>query len=155
MHWIATGLAAVAIVMLTTAADTPSNAIVISDAWIPATNEAPVDTPLYMTITNNTDRSDSLVRARCPTELADFTEKHATDRGEGGTTMRVVKNFTIPSQGSVKLQPGGDHLMLHIRAPLQPGQTFSCAMSFQAAGTVNAQVTVTTGASGAATGRPD
>ncbi|MBV9249248.1 MAG: copper chaperone PCu(A)C, partial [Acetobacteraceae bacterium] len=116
----------------------------VSKGWTPAVAEAGGDRPLYMTITSHADTPDSLLRARCPTAIADFTEKHATDRGEGGFSMREVKNFTIPAGATVALEPEGNHLMLlHLRAPLQEGQTFSCAVVFQKAGSIPVEIKVT------------
>ena len=136
MRWIAAGLIAMTIVTRAAMAEAPTG-LAVSDAWVPATSQVHGDVPFYMTIANRGDVPDSLIRARCPTDLADFTEKHATDRGEGGTSMREVKSYAIPAQGTVMLQPGGDHLMLlHIREPLQQGQTFQCSVVFQKAGTV-------------------
>lgn len=146
MHWIATGLIATTLVTRAAMADTPPGAVDLSEAWVPATSQIRGDAPLYMTIANHGDTPDGLIRARCPTDLADFTEKHATDRGEGGTAMREVKSFLVPANGTVLLRPGGDHLMLlHIRVPLRAGQTFPCSLVFQKAGVVTVEVTVATG----------
>jgi copper(I)-binding protein len=144
MRCIGTGLVAAAMMaMPALAADTPGSSIDLSRAWAPATAQTRGDAPLYMTITNRGDGPDSLIRVRCPTNLADFTEKHATDRGEGGTTMREVKSFAVPAGGTMTLAPGGDHLMLlHVREPLQEGQTFTCSVAFQKAGTVPVEVRV-------------
>ena len=148
MHWIATGLLAAIMLARTAMADTPSGVIALSEAWVPATTEVRGDAPLLMTIVNHGDAPDSLIRARCPTERVDFVEKYSTDRGEGGISMREVKAFAIPAQGTVTLKPDGDHLMLlHIREPLQAGQTFACSIVFQKAGTVTVDVTVTPGIS--------
>ena len=143
MYWIATGLFATAVVAQANAAETPANLIDLSAAWTLATSQARADTPLFMTIANRGDAADSLLRARCPPDIADFTEKHATDRGEGGLAMREVKNFAIPAQGTVTLAPGGNHLMLlQVREPLTAGRTFTCSIVFQKAGTVTVEVKV-------------
>jgi len=119
-------------------------AIEVSDAWTPASAQARVDAPVYMTIANRTDGPDSLVRVRCP--VADFAEKHATDRGEGGFAMREVKAIAIPPGAVVTLAPRGAHLMLlHTKQALQPGETFTCSVVFQKAGAVPVEVTVVPG----------
>ena len=140
---------ATALLLLTTlatpsgAADTPVGGIDPSKAWTQATTSATGDAPLYMTITNRASVPDSLLRIRCPTDLADFTVKHATDRGEGGTAMREVKSFEIPAGGTLTLAPGGDHLMLlSVRQPFHQGDTFTCSLVFRTAGTVTVAVTV-------------
>lgn len=144
MRWVETGLLAAAIVAgPAMAADTSGGTIELSRAWTLATAQTGGDSPVYMTVTNRGDAPDSLVRVRCPTDLADFTEKQATDRGEGGTAMREVKSFAIPANGATTLMPGGNHLMLlHVRKPLQDGQTFTCSVTFQKAGTVPVEVKV-------------
>ncbi len=125
------------------AAEAPG-AIEVSNAWTPASAQTRVDAPLYMTIANRGDGPDSLVRVRCP--VADFAEKHATDRGEGGLAMREVKAIAIPPGAVVTLAPRGAHLMLlHTKQALQPGETFTCSVVFQKAGTVPVEVTVAPG----------
>ena len=125
------------------AADAPGG-IEVSNAWTPVSPQPRVDAPLYMTITNRGDGPDSLVRFRCP--VADFTEKHMTDRGEGGLAMREVKAIAIPPGAAVTLAPRGAHLMLlHTKQALQPGETFTCSVVFQKAGAVPVEVTVAPG----------
>lgn len=120
------------------------SAIEVSNAWTPASAQARVDAPLYMMIANRSDGPDSLVRVRCP--VADFAEKHATDRGEGGYAMREVKAIAIPAGATVTLAPRGFHLMLlHTKQALQPGETFTCSVVFQKAGAVPVEVAVAPG----------
>ena len=122
------------------AADAPG-AVEVSNAWTPATTQTRIDAPIYMTVANKGDGPDSLVRFRCP--VAEFTEKHVTDRGEGGYAMREVKAIAIPAGGTVTLAPRGPHLMLlKTKQPFAAGETFTCNVVFQKAGTVPVEVTV-------------
>lgn len=115
--------------------------IEVSNAWTPAAEQTRIDAPVYMTVANRTDAPDSLVRVRCP--VANFAEKHVTDRGEGGYAMREVKAIAIPAGTTVTLAPRGPHLMLlQTKQALQPGETFTCSVVFQKAGTVPVEVTV-------------
>ena len=142
MRWAVTGFLAASV----GAAWAAEGAIDVSRAWTPAASQARVDAPIYMTVTNHGDTPDSLVRVRCPADLADATEKHATDRGEGGTAMREVKSLAVPAGGTVTLAPGGNHLMLlNVREPLREGQTFTCSLVFQKAGTISVEVRVAPG----------
>ena len=143
MRRISLGLVSAAIAAAPAmAADSPG-AVELSKAWTPAAAQPRGDQPVYLTITNHADAPDTLTRVRCPSEIADFTEKHATDRGEGGLAMREVKSFAVPAGGTTALAPEGNHLMLlHLRAPLQDGQTFTCSLVFQKAGTVPVEVKV-------------
>jgi copper(I)-binding protein len=118
-------------------------ALDVSRAWTPAVEQTGRDSPVYMTITNRADAPDSLLRVRCPMDVADFTEKDTTDRGEGGLAMREVKSIAIPANGTATLAPDGDHLtLLHVRQVLREGQTFTCSLVFQKAGTIPVEVTV-------------
>ncbi|MBV9118210.1 MAG: copper chaperone PCu(A)C [Acetobacteraceae bacterium] len=143
MRWAAAGFLAASVAAVPAAAE---GAIDVSRAWTPAVGQARVDAPIYMTVTNHGDAPDSLVRVRCPADLADATEKHATDRGEGGTAMREVKSLAVPAGGTVTLAPDGSHLMLlNVREPLREGQTFRCSLVFQKAGTIPVEVRVAPG----------
>ena len=121
--------------------------IEVSNAWTPASAQTRIDVPVYMVIANRTDAPDSLLRVRCP--VADFAEKHVTDRGEGGAAMREVRAIAIPPGAVVTLTPRGAHLMLlHTKQALQLGETFTCSVVFQKAGTVPVEVTVAPGGAG-------
>ena len=144
MRWAAAGFLAASVAAVPAAA--AEGAIDVSRAWTPASGQARVDAPIYMTVTNHGDAPDSLVRVRCPADLADATEKHASDRGEGGTAMREVKSLAVPAGGTVTLAPDGSHLMLlNVREPLREGQTFKCSLVFQRAGTIPVEVRVAPG----------
>ena len=145
MRWMGISLlfAAGTLAMPAVAADGSGGGIEVSRAWAPATAQTGGDAPVYMTITNKGDTPDNLLRVRCPTDLADFTEKDVTDRGEGGTAIREVKSFAIPAGGTLTLAPGGSQLrLLHLKGPLREGQTFTCSVAFQKAGTVPVEVKV-------------
>lgn len=143
MRWTATSLLLAAAVAAApaAAAEAGGAAVEVTKAWTPAV-QARGDAPIYMTITNRGDAPDSLVRARCPTDLADFTEKYTTDRGEGGLSAREVKTIAIPA-GDTTFAPDGTYLkLLHLRGALEEGRTFTCSVVFQKAGTVPVEVRV-------------
>ena len=144
MHWTGRYVLTASLAALPVMRAEAQGVIEISKAWTPALAQTRVDTPVYMVIANRSDAPDSLVRVRCP--VADFAEKHATDRGEGGFAMREVKAIAIPAGGTVTLAPQGFHLMLlHTKQALQPGETFTCSVVFRKAGTVPVEVTVALG----------
>jgi copper(I)-binding protein len=120
---------------------TGGEALQISDAWVAATDRVGIDVPLLMTIRNPSDIADSLLRVRCP--VANFAEKHTVDRGEGSPAMRAVSSIPIAPSAGVVLKPDQYHLMLlQTRQPLVVGETFSCSMVFQKAGTIETEVHV-------------
>ena len=99
------------------------------------------DLPLLMTIKNEADIADTLVRVRCP--VANFSEKHIVDRGEGAPAMRAVSAIPIAANSTIVLKPDGYHVMLlQTRQALTEGETFTCAVVFQKAGTIETEVHV-------------
>ena len=116
--------------------------ILLSRAWAPAPAKQGDDTPLYMTIANNGDVPDSLIRARCP--FATFTEEVAVDSGgEGSPSTREVKAIPIPARKKTVLQPGGWHIvLLQTTQPLHAGQILGCTLTFRKAGERLVEVTI-------------
>ena len=67
------------------------------------------------------------------TEAAESTELHETVVDDAGkSTMRQVEGgFTIPAEGSIDLEPGGDHLMLMgLTGPVEAGVEVSFTLTF-------------------------
>jgi len=78
---------------------------------------------------------------RCP--VANFSEKHTVDRGEGAPAMRAVNSIPIPAGKTTELKRDGHHIMLlQTRQKLVDGETFTCAVVFQKAGTRETEVQV-------------
>ena len=118
-----------------------NEALEITDAWVPASSSSGIDVALSMTINNASDDADSLLRVRCP--VANFSEKHTVDRGEGSPAMRAISAIPIAARSSVEMKPERFHLMLlQTRQPLVSGETFRCTVIFQKAGTIETEVHV-------------
>jgi hypothetical protein len=105
--------------------------LMVSDAWAPAPAKAGDDTGLYMTIVNNGDVGDNLLRTRC--SFAQFTENVTVDSGgEGSPSTRVVPAIPIPGRKTVTLTPSGYHVrVLQTTGKLTPGQVLGCTVRFQ------------------------
>jgi copper(I)-binding protein len=115
--------------------------IAISDAWVPANEQAGSNVALSMTIKNQSDAADALVRVRCP--AANFAVKHTVDRGEGAPAMREVSAIPIAAGGTTVLKPDAYHVMLlQTRQALAAGDAFNCSIVFQKAGTIETEVKV-------------
>jgi periplasmic copper chaperone A len=113
----------------------------VANARVPASDEIGIDLPLLMTIRNDTAEGDAISRVRCP--FANFSEKHTVDRGEGAPAMRAVKSIPIPENKTTELKRDGYHVMLlQTRQKLVDGETFTCAVVFQKAGTKETEVQV-------------
>ena len=71
------------------------------------------------------------------------TTTTAMGGGDDSMTMRPVESIELPAGKTVKLEPGGYHIMLlELAKPLEVGQTFDVTLSFKMAGdrTVTAEV---------------
>ncbi|WP_347339839.1 copper chaperone PCu(A)C [Bradyrhizobium aeschynomenes] len=115
--------------------------LTLSEAWVPATPEVGRDIPLLLTIKNETTAPEALMRVRCP--IANFSERHTVDRGEGAPAMRAIPNIPIPAGSTLVLLPTAYHVMLlQTREPLEPGKRFTCTIVFQKAGSIETEVEV-------------
>jgi periplasmic copper chaperone A len=113
----------------------------VTNARVPASDQVGVDLPLLMTIRNDGAEADAISRVRC--SIANFSEKHTVDRGEGGLAMRAVKSIPIPENKTIELTRDGYHVMLlQTRQKLVDGEKFTCAVVFQNAGTKETEVQV-------------
>jgi periplasmic copper chaperone A len=138
--FLAIGLIAVGL-WLTPGFAAAGDALQVTNARVPASDEVGIDLPLLMTIRNNTTEADAILRVRCP--FANFSEKHTVDRGEGAPAMRAVKSIPIPENKTTELKRDGYHIMLlQTRQKLVDGETFTCAVAFQNAGTKETEVQV-------------
>ena len=117
------------------------NTLRVAEAWVPATDKVGADVPLLMTVHNEADAGDALLRVRCP--VANFSERHTVDRGEGAPAMRTIPSIPIAAGSTTVLKPDGYHIMLlQIRQPLVAGEKFACSINFQKAGTIETEVNV-------------
>ena len=100
----------------------------------------------YLTITGDGTR-DKLVAAAAPKSLVKTTELHKTSMNDGGMmSMKPVKAIAIPASGTVKLKPGGYHVMLiGLKKHLVAGATFPLTLTFATAGKRTVTVTVRKG----------
>ncbi len=91
---------------------------------------------VYLNIENHGDQNDVLESISTP--VAGLAEIHSTEMTpEGVMKMRTVDNLEIPAGETVKLTPGGLHLMLmQLNSPLKKGETFPVTLKFQRSGEV-------------------
>jgi copper(I)-binding protein len=108
----------------------------ISDAWVrpPLGPELPVAG--YLTITGG-GTADALMRVTSP--LASSVEIHETMAGSSGMIgMHPVERIDIDAGGSVRLEPGGYHLMLMgVTEALEVGEMVELRLTFEEAGDVS------------------
>jgi periplasmic copper chaperone A len=117
------------------AAEVKAGDIVIESPWARATPKGAEVGGGYLTIENNGAAPDRLTGG-----TADFAkvEIHEMKTANGVMTMRELKGgLAIPAHGSVRLAPGGIHLMFaHLTKPLVKGETVKATLTFEHAGSV-------------------
>ncbi len=120
--------------------------ITIIDPWSRATPGLAKNGVAYLTIRNDGRVRDRLVAAHG--ETARRTMLHAHEKSGAVMRMRSVSTIAIAPGTSMKLRPGGFHIMLFgIREPFREGMRFKLTLVFENAGAV--MVTVAVGKAGA------
>src|SRR6516164_891409 len=128
--------------------------LIISQAWSRATPGGAKVGGGYLTIENKGTAPDRLIGGS--SDAAGKVEVHEMEMNNGVMTMRPVdKGLTIDPGKTVKLAPGGYHLMLmDLKAPLKQGDKLPITLEFEKAGKVQVSLDVqAVGAPGPAAGR--
>jgi periplasmic copper chaperone A len=122
--------------------DVKAGDLVISQAWSRATPGGAKTGGGYLTIENKGSAPDRLVSGS--SDAAGKVEVHEMTMNNGVMTMRPLeKGLTIEPGKSVKLAPGGLHLMLmDLKAPLKQGDKLPITLEFEKAGKVQVSLDV-------------
>ena len=110
-------------------------------AWARATAPGQESGGVFLTLDNKGDQPDRLVAGATP--VAASVEIHTMNMH--GTIMRMEqqKLVDVPAGATVKLEPGGTHLMLvGLKSPLKVGQSFPLTLDFARAGHKQVEVKV-------------
>jgi len=95
----------------------------------------------YLTITNNGKVPDALVAASTP--AAAHVEFHETTITDGMARMRPLQEVVIAPGQSVKIEPGGIHLMLvDLRSELVTGKPVPLTLEFRVAGRITVELSI-------------
>ena len=118
------------------AEDVKAGDLVITQAWARATPGGAKTGGGFLTIENKGSAADRLVAVSG--DFAGKIEVHEMAVKDGVMTMRLLENgLTIEPGKTVKLAPGGYHLMmLDLKAPLKQGDKLPVTLQFEKAGTV-------------------
>jgi hypothetical protein len=110
--------------------------LVITQAWSRATPGGAKTGGGYLTIENKGSTPDRLIGGSA--EVADKVQVHEMATSNGVMTMRPLeKGLTIEPGKTVKLAPGGYHLMLFdLKHPLKQGDKVPVTLDFEKAGKV-------------------
>jgi copper(I)-binding protein len=95
----------------------------------------------YLSITNHGNAADVLLGASTP--VAASVQMHQTTIAEGMARMRPLTEIVIAPGTTVRIEPGGIHLMLvDLKAPLELGKSVPLDLQFRAAGKITVQLSV-------------
>lgn len=138
-------LAAVSAVVIAApvrADDVKAGDLVISQAWSRATPGGAKVAGGFLTIENKGSAPDKLVAVSA--EIAGKTEVHEMAMDNGVMKMRPLdKGLVIEPGKTVKLAPGGYHLMLQdLKGPFKEGEKVPVTLEFEKAGKVSVSLDV-------------
>ena len=95
----------------------------------------------YVILTNRGESADALVSASTP--AAESVEFHESMLVDGMSRMRPRSEIPLPAGATVKLQPGGLHLMLvGLKTPLVEGARVPLTLEFRKAGRITVEISV-------------
>lgn len=139
MRMVAIVLLAARLLCTAGAASAQTGQFAIDDAWARATPGRAETGAAYLTIRSPT--ADRLVAAATP--VAQKAELHTMEMAGMVMKMRPAESVAIPAGKPVVLKPGGLHIMLMgLKKPLQPGQSFPLTLTFDKAGSRTVEVAV-------------
>lgn len=82
----------------------------VRDPWVREPNPGRPVGAAFMTISNNGDATIRIIGAS--SKAAEVVEIHEMKTVDGVMKMRMIESLEIPANSTVKLEPGGYHLML-------------------------------------------
>ena len=96
----------------------------------------------YMEISS--PEADRLIGVSVDSTVAAMAEIHETQMNDDGTMMMSeVGRIDLPAGETVKLEPGGYHIMLmQLAEPLEKGDTFDLTLQFAEGGDITIEVEV-------------
>lgn len=145
----AAGVALAAVLVLTLAAcgsggPATAGAPTVSGAWVRPPQGMDSPAAGYLVITGGS-QADALVGASSPVAGSVMLHETTTD-SSGMTGMHMVDRLAVPAGATVKLEPGGYHLMLTgITGTIAAGGTVQIELTFERAGKVTVQAEVKQG----------
>ena len=124
------------------AEDVKAGDLLITQAWSRATPGGAKVGGGYLTITNQGSTADRLIGGAA--DVAAAVQVHEMTMNNGVMTMRPLdKGLVIEPGKTVKLSPGGLHLMLlDLKAPLKQGEKVPVTLEFEKAGKVSVTLDV-------------
>lgn len=127
--------------MLAAALPAWGGALAVTDAWSRSTPPGVTVGVAYLTLKNDSGKSDRLLKISSP--VAARVQVHRTEVLDGIARMREVAVLHVAPGETVKFEPNGMHLMLMgLRKPLVEGRSFELNLVFEVAGARKVKVVV-------------
>jgi len=118
-----------------------SGPITIDHPWSRATVAAVPTGAVYFVVHNSGQTADRLISVSSP--VAERAELHTHEHEGDMVKMRKIEAIDLAPASTVKLEPGGLHVMLmKLKAPLVKGEHFALDLKFERAGSITVQVAV-------------
>lgn len=119
----------------------PPVTVQVDRPWARATPPGATIGAGYLELRNPGSTADRLVRATTP--RAATVQIHETQMADGMMQMREVDGLNLPPGATVRLEPGGTHLMLvDLPRPLVAGERVPLILHFARAGQVTVELVV-------------
>ena len=129
-------IAALVVMAVVSPFKSPPPAVTVTDALIGADNDP---TGAYMVI-SNPGGPDTLLSASSPAASSVVLQEAGSSSGP-----TTVTRIDVPGFADLRLQPGGDQLLLRgLAGPLEVGQRVPLTLEFERSGTVTVEAEVAT-----------
>jgi len=124
--------------------------LTIDHPWSRATVAGQTVAAGYLTVRTKGVEGDRLIGAASP--AAERVELHVTTVERDVARMREVKSYELRPGGTLRLAPGGNHLMfMGIKLPFKTGERIPVTLRFERAGEVSVEFVVEAASRGAST----
>jgi copper(I)-binding protein len=118
-----------------------AESVKVANAWVRAPAPGQPTAAAYLDLT--TDRNLALVGVGSP--AAGRVEMHSTVVDSGIMRMRALPQIELPAGQTVKLAPGGTHLMLlELKRPMKGGDAVPLVLRLQPTGAGQSSITTVT-----------
>lgn len=115
--------------------------IAVHDAWSRATPLGYPTGAVYLEITSDGPRADTLVSVG--TQRSPRAELHRTIEEGGNSRMVHTPRVSIPADARVQFEPGGRHVMLMgLEQALREGNSYQITLTFEDAGALPVELAV-------------
>jgi periplasmic copper chaperone A len=126
------------------AADLQVTALQVTGVWARPTPPGAKVGAVYFAISNRGVKEDVLLGVS--SEVAASVQIHESRLVQGVMQMREVASVACPAGATVKVEPGGLHVMLlGLKQPLTAGMRFDLSLRFRDAGSLLIRVAVQNG----------